>query len=91
MKTVIDDVSVLAVERCLIQKLPDLFSPEIVYDLTDAEIQRIAGENHESAAERMLTMEKLRVLEGGVSDLKRLKKHNHTMLETQVCIPQNSC
>jgi hypothetical protein len=86
-----DDVSVLAVERCLIQKLPDLLSPEIVYDLTVAEIQRIAGENHESAAKRIRTMEKLRVLEGSVSDLKRLKKHDRTMLETQVCMPQNSC
>ncbi|KAF2034799.1 hypothetical protein EK21DRAFT_55853 [Setomelanomma holmii] len=91
LKTVIDDVSVLAVERCLIQKLPDLFSPEIVYDLTDAEIQRIAGENHESAAKRMRTMEKLRVLEGGVNDLKRLRKDNHSILETQVCMPQNPC
>jgi hypothetical protein len=91
LKTLIDDVSVHAVERCLIQKLPDLLSPEVVYDLTDAEIQRIAGENHESAAKRMRMTAKLRVLERGIAELERLKKHSRSMTETQVCAPLNPC
>ncbi|KAF1839329.1 hypothetical protein BDW02DRAFT_486694 [Decorospora gaudefroyi] len=91
LKTLVDDISVLAIESCLIQKLPDILSPEVVYDLTDAETQRIAGENHESAAKRTRTIEKLRVLENRFMELKRLKKHNCFILGTQVCMPRNLC
>ncbi|KAI6080250.1 P-loop containing nucleoside triphosphate hydrolase protein [Hypoxylon rubiginosum] len=81
-KAVIDDVSVLAIERCLIQQLPDLLAPEAIYDLTDAEVRRIAGESHESTVERARTTDKLRILESGMAELKRLKKHNPSMLAT---------
>lgn len=86
MKKVIDDVSTLAIERCLIQKLPELFSTEAVCDLTDSQVQRIAGESKESIAERSRATQKLQVLEIGMIELKRLRKHNPSMLETQVCI-----
>jgi hypothetical protein len=49
------------------------------------EIQRIAGENNESAAMRKRMTEKLQVLESGVAELTRLKKHHISMAETEVC------
>jgi hypothetical protein len=86
LKKLVDDVSILAVERCLIQKLPDLLSPDVVYVLTDVEVQRIAGESSESAAERVRTTHKLQVLESGMAELQRLKQHSPSLLEIQVCI-----
>ncbi|KAI2622504.1 P-loop containing nucleoside triphosphate hydrolase protein [Hypoxylon sp. NC1633] len=83
MKKVIDDVGVLAIERCLIQRLPGLLAPEVIYDLTDIEVQRIAGESQESVAERERATKKLRVLENGMAELKRLKKHDSSMLVIQ--------
>ncbi|CAJ2503470.1 Uu.00g108640.m01.CDS01 [Anthostomella pinea] len=82
LKTLIDDVSVLAVERCLIQKLPELFSPEVVCNFTDEEIHCFAAESEMSAAERMRATEKLSVLELGQAQLKRLRKHSPLMVES---------
>ena len=76
MKKLVDDVSVLAVEGCLIQKLSGLLSPETIFDLADADLQRIAGESDESTAERVRATEKLEVLESGMAELKRLKKYS---------------
>ncbi|KAE8440607.1 hypothetical protein EG329_007036 [Mollisiaceae sp. DMI_Dod_QoI] len=83
LKKIIDDISILAIERCLIQKLPDLLSPDVVCDLTNEEVHRIAGESNESAAERVRVVQKLQVLEAGMVELTRLKKHNPSTLAIQ--------
>ncbi|KAK4236071.1 hypothetical protein C8A03DRAFT_45878 [Achaetomium macrosporum] len=75
LKTVVDSISTLAIERCLVQKLPSILSSEIVFDLSDEEVKHITAESSESAAERAQATEKLAVLENAMVDLKRLKMH----------------
>ncbi|KAG6118850.1 hypothetical protein E4U13_008225 [Claviceps humidiphila] len=68
----IDDVSVLAVEQCLIDKLPDLFPDGIVIDFKDEEIARLAGETEAASKQREKCNQKLAVLENGRRDLMNL-------------------
>ncbi|KAI0478308.1 P-loop containing nucleoside triphosphate hydrolase protein [Xylaria cf. heliscus] len=74
LKTVIDEVSVLAIEECLIQKLPQLLSPEIICNLTDEEVHLVAAESEISVAERQCLDEKLMVLQSGLAQLGKFKK-----------------
>ncbi|KAG6046180.1 hypothetical protein E4U39_001593 [Claviceps sp. Clav50 group G5] len=68
----IDDVSVLAVEQCLISKLPDLFPDHILFDFKDEDIARLAGETEAASKQREKCNQKLAVLEDGRRDLMNL-------------------
>ncbi|KAK4148583.1 CDC6, Cdc6-related protein [Chaetomidium leptoderma] len=72
LKTVIDSVSTLAVERCLLQKLPGILNPAVVCELPDDIVSRIAAEGPESVVKREQATEKLAVLEEAMVELRRL-------------------
>lgn len=74
MKKYVDYVSVLAIEQCLLQRLPGIFTTEGVVDMGDDEVQRIASESSDTAAERLAVKEKRQVLEVALVELKRLRK-----------------
>lgn len=78
MKTLVDNFSVLSIEKCLLQKLPEMFTPEIVIGLDDAQIEGIASESEESRAERSRATEKLQVLEETLNVLRSLDRHKIT-------------
>ncbi|KAI6081332.1 P-loop containing nucleoside triphosphate hydrolase protein [Hypoxylon rubiginosum] len=76
LKEVVDDFSKLAIEACLISKLPELFTPEIVYDLSEDTVSRITAESLEKAEERRFLTEKKEILSSGMVELLRLSKHH---------------
>lgn len=76
LKEVVDNFSKLAIEACLISKLPELFAPQIVYELSDNTVSRIAAESWEIADERRFLTDKLEVLASGMTELQRLSKHH---------------
>lgn len=79
LKKFIDDVSVLAVEFCLVKKLPSLFNPEKIFEMNDEEISRLAAEHDSTGAERIRYAEKREILLAGLNELRRLDKHRSVL------------
>jgi hypothetical protein len=71
----VDDFGVLAVEACLIQKLPTLFSPADVIEFDDAVVAILASEDEESSAERARCNEKLKILKDGLNALQSVQEY----------------
>jgi hypothetical protein len=74
LKRIIDDFSVLAVEKCVIQNLTRLFTPEIVYKLEESVISGIAAESGELMEQRADAMEMLQTLQSSLLDLARISR-----------------
>lgn len=79
MKTLVDNFSVLSIEKCLLQQLPKMLTPEVVIGLEDAEVESIAAESEESQLERSRTTEKLKVLKSTLKVLQSLDRHKSTV------------
>lgn len=75
----IDDVSVLAVEDCLISKLSTLFRSSNVLEMSGEDMSRLAGETQESSIERKRLEAKRGILETGLQGLKSLHKRRNAI------------
>jgi hypothetical protein len=75
MKTLVDDFSVLAVEKCLLKRLPDVLSPKTAGSLDDVTVSQIAAETEESRLERSHATHKLSILEWALVVLRSLERH----------------
>ena len=75
MKVLVDVFSVLTIEKCLLEKLPDIFCPQVVFGLEDSVLESIAAETEESKMERASSTKKLAVLEATLKILQRLDRH----------------
>ncbi|EHA57476.1 dynamin family protein [Pyricularia oryzae 70-15] len=74
LKRIVVDVSVLAIESCLLSKPKGLLCPEVICDLDDDMVRHIAGESDEVTMERVRAAENLWVLETGAAELKALQR-----------------
>lgn len=70
----IDDTSVVAIEDCLIDKLPDLFTPAVVLELGEEQITALVSESEKTAHKRESIGEKHQTLKNGLRDIKRLQR-----------------
>ncbi|KAL8367053.1 hypothetical protein RB599_010965 [Gaeumannomyces hyphopodioides] len=73
----IDDLSILAIEDCLISKLSTLFRSSNVLEMSAEDISRLAGETQESSLERKRLEAKRGILETGLQGLKSLHKRRN--------------
>jgi hypothetical protein len=73
----VDDVSIIAVEKCFIDKLPSLLTPNRVLELHPDKIKNLVGESEETTIARTKVVEKLRTLERGLQDIKSFQGHRN--------------
>lgn len=83
MNRFIDDVSVLAVEDCLIGKVSGLFRSSKVLEMSPDDISRLVGETAESSVERKRLVEKRKILDTGLRGLKGLQKQKQFTCSTE--------
>ncbi|KAI0883014.1 P-loop containing nucleoside triphosphate hydrolase protein [Annulohypoxylon maeteangense] len=69
LKKFTDDISVDAIEACLIQRLPEVFCPDVIWDLSQEDVERLGSEDDNTVKERNEVTKKLGVLEAGLKDL----------------------
>lgn len=74
-KRLIDDFSVLAVEKCLIGRLKYLLVPDQVLQMEQKEIEGLTRESEYAAVQREQCHEMLTVLREALRDLKSLDRH----------------
>jgi hypothetical protein len=75
LKRVVDDFSTLAVEQCLVGRLPFLLRPEMIHEMSEEEIFQLASETQDTTNQREKCMERLVVLQAGLHELRSLDKH----------------
>ena len=78
MKVLVDNFSVLAVEKCMLSNLADILSAEVVMRLDDGSVSAIAAESEEAMLERRRTTEKLTTLQEGLATLNHLGRQRNT-------------
>ncbi|KAI1452846.1 P-loop containing nucleoside triphosphate hydrolase protein [Annulohypoxylon moriforme] len=69
LKKFIDDISVDAIEACLIQRLPEVFCPDVIWDLSQEDVEQLGSEDDKTVKERNEATKKLEILEKGLKDL----------------------
>ena len=73
MKTVIDAFGMYAIEASLLGNLTNVFNPEVVINLDDVTITKIASESAESIVEREDLEEQLSTLEHSLKTIQRIE------------------
>ncbi|KAH7407648.1 P-loop containing nucleoside triphosphate hydrolase protein [Cadophora sp. MPI-SDFR-AT-0126] len=69
LKKFIDDVSVNAVEACLVQNLPKVFCPDVAWELSDEQVEYLGSEDETTVMERAALQKKKEILGKALSDL----------------------
>ncbi|EJT72439.1 hypothetical protein GGTG_09305 [Gaeumannomyces tritici R3-111a-1] len=87
LKRFIDEIANLAVERQLIRHLPNLFTPEMILELTDDQVSTLAAEDDQAIAERDRCQKLLTALQKSLDDLRRLQSARIDIKRPQLSRP----
>jgi hypothetical protein len=84
LKTIIDSFHMYAVQACLLEKLPSIFTPAMILKLDGETVRKIAAESTDSMEERTSLNQKLADLKDTQKDLHLLDRHKPTSTFTSL-------
>ncbi|KAK7976570.1 hypothetical protein PG989_015033 [Apiospora arundinis] len=74
LRTFIDNVMILAIENCLVQDIPSIFTTEMVSQMDDAELDRLASESEDIRDERVQLQKEPDALKEGLKYCNRYQE-----------------
>ena len=76
MKSTVDNIAILAVEKLLIEGLEDILSPAYVMTLKPTLINKIAAESSDNSFQRESLSRKAKILQAGIETCKQYAQRN---------------
>lgn len=73
LQTFTDNLTNLAIESCLIQELPGIFTARLVNDMDNDKLAELAAETEEAREHRALLREEIEQLTQGIEQCRRYK------------------
>lgn len=74
LRTFTDNIIILAIENCLIQQLPSIFTTEMVNQMDDTELDRLASESEDIREERAQLQKEHDALKEGLKSCNRYRE-----------------
>lgn len=74
LRTFTDNVIILAIENCLIQEVPSIFTTEMVNQMDDVELDRLASESEDVREERAQLQKEHDALKEGLKSCNRYRE-----------------
>ncbi|KAK8015118.1 hypothetical protein PG990_008414 [Apiospora arundinis] len=74
LRTFIDNIMILAIENCLVQDIPSIFTTEMVSQMDDAELDRLASESEDIRDERVQLQKEHDALKEGLKHCNRYQE-----------------
>lgn len=90
LRTFTDNLINLSIESCLIQDLPNLFTPRLVNDMDNEKLAKFAAESQEIRSYRSQLQKDIKVLQQGLEQCRRYRPratargefHSQTLLNS---------
>lgn len=73
LRTFTDNLINLGIESCLIQDLPNLFTPRLVNNMDSEELEQLAAESEEVRSYRFQLRDDVKVLKEGLEQCRRYR------------------
>jgi len=73
LSTFTENIMILAVENCLIRKIPDMFASTMITSMEDEVLAKLGSETRKVREERETLQLDLSVLEGGLRECKKYR------------------
>lgn len=89
MKIFMDNVPTLVIQASIVRKIPELFSPKTVSDMSDDVVKKIAEEPEDKVSQREELLSRLEILEKGARICREYNFHSSSSKLPSTALPRS--